>query len=80
MESISKMRDEMNTLNENLLEIFLRRMSLSKEIITLKLKRGLEVYDPAREDEIIGDMTRRAGRDEEAFVRRFFVEVLELCR
>lgn len=60
MMSLDKKREEINKINEELLDLFERRLELSREIGEIKSKKGLPIEDPRREEKIIKDMIEKS--------------------
>lgn len=52
-EQIRKLRQEIDTIDTEIQALFLRRMSIVKEIASYKMANDIPVYDAAREAEII---------------------------
>ena len=76
---LSELRREIDAVDQQLLPLFLRRCALSKEVAAAKQDRGLPLWDPRREAEILE--TRREGTGEEApYVEALFKTLFHLSR
>ena len=53
MTNLKDIRDKINELDKEMLELFIKRMNLSKEVIEYKLKNNLPILDEKREKEIV---------------------------
>ncbi len=80
-QQLSALRDRIDRINQQLLELLGERARLAIEIGHLKRANGAEVYQPLREQEIIEGLLRRnpgpLGPDH---VRRIFTEIISACR
>ena len=59
--SLEQMREEINQIDQELVDLFRRRMELSKSIGAYKQANQLPVQDPARERELLGRVAEQAG-------------------
>lgn len=71
MRSIEEIRNDIDLTDRELVRLFCQRMELSDEIGRIKAARGLQITDPAREEEL---KIRVAGLAD----RRFTEQVLAL--
>ncbi len=78
--SLEELRSEINDINEEMLQLFKRRMAISKQVAEEKAKIGKAVYDAKREREILDAMTAEAGEDMDIYMRRFFQQIFSLSR
>jgi chorismate mutase len=71
--NIDDLRDKIDFIDEQLLELFNDRAALALKIGEIKKVRGLPVYDPSREKNIFLRMKERNGGplDDLAIVRLF---------
>ncbi len=53
MKDLEQCRKEIDEIDEQLMELFEKRMNLSKEVIIYKLANNLEIYQPDREKTVI---------------------------
>ncbi len=59
---IKKLRQELDSLDDQIAELVSKRIKVGKKIVKLKQEAGLSKDDPNREREIIGRIT--AGKSE----------------
>ena len=59
--TLDEIRAEIDRIDEALLPLFLRRMDCAKQVAEIKAKAGLPVFNEAREEQILGGMSRKAG-------------------
>ena len=76
---LTELRSEINEINEQMLELFLKRMKISGEIAQCKKANGLPIMHKDREREILAEVEEKAG-DMELFAHRYFSNLMELSR
>lgn len=79
-DSLNRLRDEIDEINEELVRLFGRRMAVCERIARYKREHGLPVADPKREDEILSRVSALANPEDEADVRALFAELMRLSR
>lgn len=60
-EKIKALRKKIDDLDDQLIDLLVKRYALSREVGHIKAKDGQSVHDPSREREIIDRLTKRAG-------------------
>lgn len=79
--SIDSFRQEIDSLDSELLRIFNRRATLALQIGQIKKTRGLPVYDPSREKKIFERMKcDNTGPLDDGAVVRIFERVIDESR
>jgi monofunctional chorismate mutase len=70
---ILELRQKIDKLDEDIIQLLKRRMGISKEVGKLKEELDIPVEDKEREKEIIDRLTQQAGRNlsEEQLIRIF---------
>ena len=70
---ILELRQEIDKLDEEIIQLLRKRMGISKEVGKLKEELDIPVEDKAREQEIIERLTQQAGKNlsEEQLIRIF---------
>ena len=70
---ILQLRNKIDDLDEEIIQLLKKRMRISKEVGKLKEKLDIPVEDKSRENEIIERLTTQAGKNlsEEQLVRIF---------
>lgn len=74
MTELEKARSEINAVDRELAALFARRMDAVKAVAQYKKERGLQILDPAREQEVIA---RNAALIENEEYRSYFVRFLQ---
>ena len=77
---IAEIRKQIDTVDQDLLDLFLRRMELAKEIGLCKKQAGLPIYNPTREREILAQVTENSPEGLDGYARALFTTLFELSR
>lgn len=77
---LSECRSEIDKINKEMLELFLRRMKISDDVARYKAEHALPILNRAREREILGEMTELAGEEFENYAKVFFSVIMDLSR
>ncbi len=80
MADIADIRKRIDELDDELLDLFSQRMTLSAEAAEYKRAHRLPIYDAAREQEIIACMKQKADSALQEEVPEFFSKLFELSR
>ncbi|MFA7561420.1 MAG: chorismate mutase [Candidatus Izemoplasmatales bacterium] len=56
---MEELRKQIDEIDQTMLELFVKRMNLSKEIVLKKKTLGLKIYDLDREKQILTSMTKK---------------------
>jgi len=79
--TIDALRDKIDFIDEQLLELFNDRATLALRIGEIKKDRGLPVYDPSREKRIFQRMKERnCGPLDDLAIVRLFERVIDESR
>ena len=77
---LEQLRSQIDTIDDQITDLFTARMDLSKEIAGCKKDSGLGVMNVSREREVISRVTARAGADMESYVRVLYQTIFEASR
>lgn len=58
---LDSLRSEINDIDEQMIQLFCRRMEVVEQVADYKIKHGLPVYHPDRERQIIETVSKKAG-------------------
>src|SRR5512144_464980 len=61
-------RDHIDAIDAEILALLAKRIDIVREIAAIKLRYSMPIADPAREAEILGRLTPRKDRPDEAIV------------
>ncbi len=74
-----EIRDKINTVDDQLLKLFLERMELSREVAEEKTKQNLPILNTKREREVLSRISANSG-DMDGYARILFSTLFELSR
>ena len=77
---ITELRGEIDKIDDELLKLFCARMELSAQVADYKRERGLPIYVPAREREILQNVAQKAGTEFSDYARSLYSTIFELSR
>ena len=69
---LDRYRSEIYSIDDALLELFIRRMEVSGSIAAYKRQHGLPIYMPEREQQKLLAVAAKAGPEMEAYARALF--------
>ncbi len=77
---LNELRNEINQIDEELLNLFLRRMDVAEQVADYKRANNLPIYQPQREREILKKVADQAGPEKSGYARVLFSMLLELSK
>lgn len=77
---LEKARRKIDALDEELVRLFLERLSVSHDVALAKKDTGGAVADPVREREILTRVTKAAGPENENAARQFFTTLFSISK
>lgn len=77
---LTNLRESINTLDDQILELFVKRMETASRVANYKRANGLRVENYAREREILARVTDRAGEGMEQYSRVLFSTLFNVSR
>ena len=80
MKELKNIRDEINGIDEQMRELFVKRLALAEEVAEAKRVAGTPVLNPAREREILSRVAEEVGPDKENEARLFFTTLFSISR
>ena len=60
--------------------LFLKRLDISKEIGELKKENNMKIYDPEREEEIIGMSLKNIDDNQKKYVEKFLRTLMDISK
>ena len=60
---LNELRNEINRIDDEILELFLRRMDVAEQVADYKREHDLPIYQPQREREILKKVAEKAGSE-----------------
>lgn len=79
MKTIEELRDEINTIDEKILSLIGKRLTLVKEVGELKKRQNKQILDSKREQEILNRLSSKAKSHfvEENLVKKIWHTIFE---
>lgn len=77
---LMELREQINEIDREMLDLFLRRMQVSSNVAEYKRKNGLPVLDAARERELLANIAGQAGEDLDEYAIVLYSTILSLSR
>ena len=77
---IKDLRSQIDAIDEEFVSLFVKRMNISAQIADYKKENGLPILVPAREREILRDVSEMAGEDMANYTRVLYSMIFELSR
>lgn len=77
---IKEIREEIDSIDKELVALFLRRMDCSAKVAKYKRENGLPILDPKREEELLKRISAQAGAEFEQYAKKLYFTILELSR
>jgi chorismate mutase/prephenate dehydratase len=80
-QTLGRYRDEIDSIDEEIISLLIRRQEIAAAVGKIKENRGVEIFDPAREEEIMRSLgsNNRGNLSKEA-IRRIFNEIISAAR
>ncbi len=79
-EDLQDVRREIDRIDEELVQLFIRRLSASREVARVKQEKGVAVSDPTREREILARVSESVGPENEHAARLFFSTLFDISK
>ena len=76
---LSEIRAKIDAVDDQLLDLFLKRMALSEEVADYKNQHNLPILNRTREREILARVAEKAG-DKERYAYHLYSTLFELAR
>ena len=77
---LNEIRNQIDQVDDQLVQLFTKRMHLSEEVAKYKKEHNLPIYVPAREREILMDVAKKAGPEMDNYARVLYSMLFELSR
>ena len=77
---LNELRKNIDEIDRELVELFLRRMKISAEVAEYKREVGMPVLDPSRERALLERVSEMSGEEFERYTRTLYSTILELSR
>ena len=77
---ISELRNKIDSIDDELVRLFVERMGISAQVADYKKERNLPIFVPAREREILQKVAEQAGPEFGNYARVLYSMLFELSR
>lgn len=77
---LNEIRKEINTVNNEILELFIKRMELCEQVADYKKANGLPIFQSGREDEIISSVRENSPEKYKDSAETLFRTLMELSK
>ncbi len=77
---IGELRTQIDTIDDQLVKLFVERMEVCEKIGAYKKENNLPVFDPGRERAKLQDVASKAGNGMENYTRTLYATLFELSR
>ncbi|WP_314347873.1 chorismate mutase [Fusobacterium massiliense] len=80
MIKLNLLRKKIDDIDDELIALFLKRLDISKEIGELKKENNMKIYDPEREEEIIGMSLKNIDDNQKKYVEKFLRTLMDISK
>ncbi len=80
MMNITELRNQIDEINRQIVDLYKKRMEVSGKIAAYKKENNLPVFDSERERKLLCSVSEQAGEEFEAGIRVLFTMLMELSR
>ena len=77
---LKDLRNQIDSIDDQLVKLFVQRMSVSAQVADYKKEHNLPIFVPAREREILQEVANKAGPEMANYTRVLYSMVFELSR
>ena len=77
---LKDIRTQIDAIDDELVQLFVKRMGLSAQVADYKKANNMPIYVPAREREILQDVAQKAGPEMANYTRVLYSMLFELSR
>ena len=78
--NLDELRQKLNEIDANILELFLKRMDVVQDVAKVKAKTGYPTFDKTREDEKIATLRKLCKNKSAEYVQPLFNSIFEISR
>lgn len=77
---LSEIREEIDKIDEQLVNLFIQRMNLSAQVADYKKAHNLPIFVPARESEILQKIAVLSGPDLAPSIQSLYTTIFQVSR
>ena len=79
-DALAQARLTLNGIDDQMVELFKQRMSVSKQIAEIKLANDIPVLNQGREDEVIARLTEGYDEENAEYITELYKKIFEISR
>ncbi len=80
MRNIEELRKDINEVNKEILDLFIKRMEISKDIAIYKMENNIPILDRKREEEVLQNVVDNTPDDLKHYSLDLFKKIMELSK
>lgn len=81
MKDLKTCRDEIDAIDQQLIDLFEKRMALSKSVVEYKIENNLEIFQPEREKQVVEkNLNRIKNKDLNDFALAFVQDLMSISK
>ncbi len=80
MNDLSKIREQINSIDDQIIALWKERMALSLQVAEYKKENNLPVLDEQREKEVLDRIGNLAGEELDAYSRELYEKIMSISR
>ena len=77
---LDELRKKIDEIDKGLVDLFQKRMDISKDIAIYKQKNNLPIYDPVRENQKLTELKSTIKEDYQSYLESLYLLLFELSR
>ena len=77
---LQELREQINETDAALVELFRKRMQISRDIVAYKMEHNLPILHPGREREVLLRVSEQAGEELSTYARVLYATLMDLSR
>lgn len=78
--NLEECRKEIDNIDKEIVELFVKRMNVAKDVALYKKENSMNIYDAERERKLLEKVEENAGEEFGDYTRRLYSSILELSR
>lgn len=80
MKDLLEIREQINNIDDQLVELWKERMALSLKVVEYKRENNLPIFDEQREKELLNRISGLAGEGLEDYSCELYTEIMRISR
>ena len=77
---LNELRDQLNQIDNQLADLFCRRMAICQQVAQYKIKNNLPVLDQSREDQVIARLCQGIPPREQQWIKQLYHTVFSISK